>query len=577
MSFKHPGSKAALVCWIILAFGMHLFASKTDSWTVLIYMAADNNLAQAAIQNINDMEAADLPSNLNLVLQSDLPQDSSYPGGQRRLIQADNSPLITSPLLQELGEINSGDPNTLYSFAAWGFKRYPSDKKALIIWGHGNSWFKSGGKWICPDDGAQSLISVSNGQLQSALLGLPKLDILILDACSMQSVEVLTELKTVAEIIIGSEDELPSSGFPYQDILGYFDGNRQSETIAAEIVDAFLDSYNAGGSQNPEPYSLPVTCSAVKMAEYDLFLQALKSFSIKYRYRATELLALRDGCYEMNHGYCDVDIFEYFSKVNQTSSDTDLCNDALAVLNAWNAVQIHKGNLGHADKVGAAAIWFPWHWQYFESFWTGYIKLDFSQYRWISLLFNAFGMPQLDVPTPQLISQSHSLGSHVLKLALQEYPDDTSLQAIVEYEDETKTYDFELPWRQSIMSIRVPIQKPAKVSILRLGAFASASMVLELEPLTAGLSLQTHPNPVQSKAEAKLRWYIPTGLAGKAVLELFNSKGQKLGFYDLGVLPELEGSIRFSDWPILTKLSSGIYHIRLKIKGKKCSTKLTIL
>ena len=581
MSYPSLKSKPGMLAWLLFLFALHLGANTTESWTVLVYIAGDNNLSEAAIQNINDMEAAALPANLTLVVQSDLPADSAYPGGQRRLIRADNSPQITSPLIQNLGPINSGDQRTLYDFATWGFKRYPSDRRALIIWGHGNNWFKDGsGKWICPDDGAQSQLSVSNGQLKGALTGLPQIDILILDACSMQSVEVLTELKNVADYIIGSEDEVPYTGFPYQHMMAFFDGILTPENVCSQIVDAYLESYDTHGSQNPQDYPLPVTCSAVRMQPFEAFLQELKRFSLKHRYRAPELLTLRAGCYEMNHGFCDVDIYEYFGKVNTNPANVLMQEDAGAVLAAWEAVVVHKGNLTHAADIGGAAIWFPWDWQYFEAFWTLYLKLDFSQYRWISTLYNAF--PREDcVPLqpPALVSTNYSLGSVLAKLNLPPYPDDTTLEVSIEYDDVIRQHLYPLEWLQEQVSIRIPLKDDALIRIHRVSykSPSSPSVEFEMEAPEAGLSIQSHPNPVRNRDTAMLRWYVPEDLAGAAKLELYNLKGQKLGSYDLGNVAEFEGSLPFASWSLLGKVPRGVYQIRLKIKGRNCKEKLTIL
>lgn len=574
-------SKPGILAWLLFLFALYLGANTADNWTVLVYIAGDNNLADAAIQNINEMEAAALPANLTLVVQSDLPEDSAYPGGQRRLIRPDNSPRITSPLIQNLGPINSGDPRTLYEFATWGFRRYPSNRRALIVWGHGNNWFKeSGGKWICPDDGAQSHMSVSNGQFKGALSGLPHIDILILDACSMQSVEVLTELKRVADYIIGSEDNVPYTGFPYQQMMPFFDGVASPETVCTQIVDAYIASYDACGSQNPNYYPYAVTCSAVKMQPFEAFLQELKRFSLKYRYRAVELLGLRAGCFEMNHGFCDVDVYEYFGKVSTIPSDLEMRTDAAAVLAAWQEALVHKGNLTHAAEVGGAALWFPWDSQYFEALWRHYLKLDFAQYRWISALYHAFpGMGSVPLSPPDLVSTNYSLGAVVLTLTLHPFPDDSTLQVTVEYENETRTHEYAVAWKQQKINIRIPLKDDAVIKISRVSFMSSPSgpLTLEIEAPVADLSIQSHPNPVRDRAAAVLRWYIPEDLAGPAKLELFNLRGQKIGSFDLGNVPGFEGCLPFAGWPLLGKVPPGVYQIRLKLKGRNCKEKLTIL
>ncbi|MBP7310229.1 MAG: hypothetical protein KA984_02955, partial [Candidatus Cloacimonetes bacterium] len=57
-----------------------------ESWTVLVYMAADNNLAQMGALDINSMESVIQPSGLNIIVQADFPE-----GAKRYKIQPDNS------------------------------------------------------------------------------------------------------------------------------------------------------------------------------------------------------------------------------------------------------------------------------------------------------------------------------------------------------------------------------------------------------------------------------------------------------------------------------------------------------
>jgi hypothetical protein len=90
-------------------------------WTVLVYLAADNDLATQAKLNIQQMEEAIQPRNLNLVVQTDIAGE----GAKRYRIAEHPAPGIGSPVLQNLGDVDSGDPKTLRNFINWGFNRYP--------------------------------------------------------------------------------------------------------------------------------------------------------------------------------------------------------------------------------------------------------------------------------------------------------------------------------------------------------------------------------------------------------------------------------------------------------------------
>jgi len=557
-----------------------LQAQSSETWTVLVYVAGDNNLWQNAIQDINDMESATLPTNLKLVVQSDLPASSPYPGGQRRLISQDNSPEITSPLIQNLGPINSGNPQTLNDFARWGFGRYPSDRKALIIWGHGNSWFKGeSSKWICPDDDAQQVMHVWDGSLRSAFNGLPYLDILLFDACSMQSLEVLSEVKDFAWRIIGSEELVPSTGFPYQDFLDWFNGNYNAEQICYGIVDAYIASYQPGGSQNPLGANLQVTCSAVRGNEMDAFLGRLRAFSLKYRDRATELLSYREGCWEMNDGYNDVDIYEYLMAVKAQTTDPEMFDDADSVINGWYQTRVLEASLNLPTLVGGAAIWFPWHRQYYDSLWTFYAELDFSASRWISLLNLAYG-PDETVPfTPQVLSAQQSLGSLLLRIKLNIDPDDLTLKIQIQTADSLQTVYHILDWGAEDVTLRLPISGPGTVTVqsydrsFNLSGPASASFQFNSLPLL----LEVHPNPLFKNSGGIIRWTVPNGITGEGILEIFNIKGQKVLERSLGQLDGGEGAVLPSTWPQFMNMGRGIYLLRLRVGSNICRAKLTIL
>lgn len=565
---------------LLLLLSLNLSAQSSETWTVLVYIAGDNNLWQNAVQDINDMESANLPEELTLVVQSDLPASSPYPGGQRRLIRQDSSPDITSPLIQSLGTINSGKAQTLNDFARWGFNQYPSTRKALFIWGHGNSWFKEdSSKWICPDDDAQDVMHVWNGSLRYALSGLPYLDILLFDACSMQSLEVLSEVKDAAWRIIGSEELVPAAGFPYQDFLDWFNGVFNAEQICYGIVDAYIASYQPGGSQNPGGANLRVTCSAVRGNEMNTFLGVLQGFNLKYRERATELLSYREGCWEMNDGYNDVDIYEYLRAVRAKTSDPEMADDADTVINAWYLTRVLEANLNLPLSVGGAAIWFPWHRQYFDSLWTYYVELDFSVSRWISLLNLAYGPDETAPYTPQVLSAQQSLGSLLLRIKLNPDPDDLTLKVQIQTADSLQILDYPLDWGAEDVTLRIPVSGAGSVTVqsydrsFNLSGPASASF--QFKPLP--LLLEVHPNPLLKNSGGILRWTIPTGVTGEGSLEIYNLRGQKVLQRSLGQLSPGEGAALPATWPEFMDLGRGLYLLRLKVGKITARAKLTIL
>ncbi|MCD6176773.1 MAG: hypothetical protein J7K29_02935, partial [Candidatus Cloacimonetes bacterium] len=185
--------KIILLSFVIFTL---ISCSKIDesNWTILIYMAADNGLNFEALDDIEDMMQAEFSDNINVIVQVDYSETNSSPAAYRYHIY---------PGLQEqisyLGEIDSGDENELTAFANWGFNKYPSEKQALVIWSHGNGWYE----YFCPDIEAGNDIGIADGELRNGIKNINEhLEILIFDACNMQTVEVAAEIAEFTDYII---------------------------------------------------------------------------------------------------------------------------------------------------------------------------------------------------------------------------------------------------------------------------------------------------------------------------------------------------------------------------------------
>jgi len=116
-------------------------------WTIMVYMS-DCDLEKYALEDINEMEEIPSGPHLNLVVQLDRweslsPKDDRSDGNwttaKRFLIQQDDDPRSIGSLeLDDIGEINTADPNELVNFATWAMDSYPADRYALVLWNHGS-------------------------------------------------------------------------------------------------------------------------------------------------------------------------------------------------------------------------------------------------------------------------------------------------------------------------------------------------------------------------------------------------------------------------------------------------------
>ncbi len=374
-------------------------------WTILVYMAADNSLYQAAIAEVNEMETADFSDEINVIVQIDNHHEyGSFTNTRRYQVFPENTPNreeITSPLLASLPDIDSGDYHEISNFANWGFQRFPSERKGLIIWSHGNGWYDLYNKF-CPDNGTGNSVNIPNGDLKNALSTIAHhLDILIFDACNMQTMEVLTESYQYADYIISSEETVKETGFPYGDyegnaILSIWENHIETENLAIAIANSFFYSYLPGGSQNYEGLIFPVSCSVMKASEFADILADISLFSLHWQeYEAHSFYNdVRAESYEFNDLEADVDIKEFFSLLEESTSSSDLSDFCEQILsNIHECFLVQQFYDYPANELGTASIWFPDENDDLNNLVEIYQNLDFSETDWQEFLTGMFCQP----------------------------------------------------------------------------------------------------------------------------------------------------------------------------------------
>jgi len=210
-----------------------------DTWTVMVFLNGDNDLENQAIADLNSMEMVGSTDKVKIIVQYDSLQGSTV----RYLIRKDTNPIeITSPVLQELGEVNMGDAANLVDFIGFCGKNYPADKYALILWNHG-SGIK--GKNISFDQTSFN-DSISIPELGQALLeakatlGAP-INFLGMDACLMAMVEIAYEIRESSHLLIASQESVPGEGWDYASLLGSLTVNSAMDEI--QLAQIAADSY----------------------------------------------------------------------------------------------------------------------------------------------------------------------------------------------------------------------------------------------------------------------------------------------------------------------------------------------
>ena len=229
------------------------------SWTVMVFMNGDNELESAALEDMNELEAAGSTDAVNLVVQIDRSTsydrtDGNWTGSRRYRAEKDNSMSeISSPVLDDLGTTDSGSVDTVVEFAAWAAENYPAERYALVLWDHGWSWSLAPEdglhltKGISADYGSGNDISVAEGELEELLDGVvdilgQRLSVMGFDACTMAGWEIAYATMPYAEVLVGSQDYESDDGWSYDETFG--DLIAAPDLSAAELGESIAMRFN---------------------------------------------------------------------------------------------------------------------------------------------------------------------------------------------------------------------------------------------------------------------------------------------------------------------------------------------
>ncbi len=201
--------------------------------TLLVYMAADNDLESHAIRNLKEMERAEC-EHLNVLVLLDRSENYDETNGNwadTRLFELNhddsNSASIISKRLDcpALGlsndtqtELDMGNLYVLKSFIEFAKENYETHSYALIIWGHGTGWRYDGtqSRAVAIDDKTGTYMNVKD--LGIALQN-QELAVIGFDTCFGATLETVYELKDCSEYTVGSPGITPGAGWNYKSLL----------------------------------------------------------------------------------------------------------------------------------------------------------------------------------------------------------------------------------------------------------------------------------------------------------------------------------------------------------------------
>jgi hypothetical protein len=288
------GKAIATLVAIALVGGLGACASvdevseESGSWTVLSFSIADTDLESYMMDDVGEMGdvgGSDALSVVAFVDRADGYSDAPVVGiddwvGGKLLELSDGA----ATELEDLGDVNTGDPAVLASFIARGIQDYPADHYALIISDHGASWPGVGGDESTDSD-ELSLAELDEGiaaGLEGA--GVDKLDLLGFDACLMATYEVASTFAPRADRLLASHELEPGHGWDYTALQSVVDnGGATVDELGAALIDGFEAQATA------EDTAAEITLSLIDLGAMGEVDAALANFSAQLRERATTI------------------------------------------------------------------------------------------------------------------------------------------------------------------------------------------------------------------------------------------------------------------------------------------------
>lgn len=282
-----PKAGNALVTATVVGIAPAEFTARaTAFYTLLVYMAADNTLSWAGVDDIDEMEKVGSSDSVQVVVQAEFSPSATRlegctPGCFNRpnyntfRYRAERGAARRGPdgAVLDIGNRDMTQAAELADFVAWAKQNYPAQKYALVLWNHGGGYTGLIEDVTSAGNSLMSLTALRDGLQRSAT----RFAMIDFDMCLMGAAETLVTVNGYADHVVFSEESEPGEGNPYDRTLAKLRANpgQAASALAVASVDDFVDSYASGRNA--------VTKSAVDMSRFDGFMGAWDALAVELR------------------------------------------------------------------------------------------------------------------------------------------------------------------------------------------------------------------------------------------------------------------------------------------------------
>src|SRR5262245_9955679 len=233
--------------------GSHEPLEKMPAWGVLIYLAGDvEEYSETVHADLLEILSAGGSTDVHVAVQYD-----GRAGASRYLLSTSSAPDL--PPVQRFKKIDSGSAAAMLDFLHWGMSLLRTERLALVI----RSPFVVSPGETDPDVDSGTLFSLTYDATAGTFLdvcdmadvlrealrdaGRPQVDLLAIDSCQVQFLELAYELEDIVRILIAPQTRIPKGGWDYARVLNEWKrlGAERPPVGTPRLAEALLSSISA--------------------------------------------------------------------------------------------------------------------------------------------------------------------------------------------------------------------------------------------------------------------------------------------------------------------------------------------
>ncbi len=324
-------------------------ADAIAKWSVLVYLVADNNLDEYTEKDLVELEVGGSSADVNVLILMDKLYEPAV------LMTIDGH---ERSVLEELGELNMGDPANLRYLLDYTDLNYPAEHMLLFFWDHGSGVSGVGFDETMPD-GTVSGDWLEHHEVIEAIDGY-HVDIMAADECSIGQLETIYEYHAMGadmDFWVASESYIGWRGFSYDEILLRLNENpyMTERELSLIIVEEFTELFSVA----PYMSEILTTQSVFDMSTIEALGQevlgmadALSADMDSYRSVIYEAqMAAMNPWGAKSAGQVDLPTFVQYIMDNVGANDpvADACADVLA---AYDECMLGMGITKNSEMYG---------------------------------------------------------------------------------------------------------------------------------------------------------------------------------------------------------------------------------